>query len=299
MSKLSFILFLFTILLNCKKAEKITISGSETMHSMILQVANEYQKENRNITIDVKGGGSGEGIQELISGLTDFAISSRELTEAEFEKLNKGNQLESVLIAYDGAAFVVHPSNPISEITLDEASDIFSGKIKNWKELKGNNSSIEVVIRDNYSGTREFIREQVVKKLNLGPNEYLENKSREYTDKAKVAINNEEITDLVFKNQNSISYMGMGIANIKSNLKLLKYAKTKKDEFVIPNVQNIKDRKYKLSRGLKMFYKTNKNSKKLDEFVSFVLSEKGQSVILNSGYLRSTLPEVKVEEKRK
>ncbi len=289
---------LISFFINCGKKEKIVISGSETMHSMISQVANEYKKVNKDIEIDVKGGGSGEGIQELISGLTDFAISSRELTEIEFEKLNKDNHLESILIAYDGAAFVVHPSNPLSEITLEEASEIFTGKTKNWKEIKGKDSGIEVIIRDNYSGTREFIKEQVVKKLNLGTDEYLQNKKNEYLEKAKIAINNEEITDLILKNPNCISYMGMGIANAKTELKLLKFAKTRKDEFVVPNVQNIKDRKYKLSRGLKMFYKSGKNSKKLDEFVSFVLSEKGQTVILNSGYLRSTLPEVKVEGKR-
>lgn len=291
------LILLISILINCGKKEKITISGSETMHDMILQVANEYKKESQ-VQIEVKGGGSGEGIQELISGLTDFAISSRELTETEFEKLNKGNNLESILIAYDGAAFVVHPSNPLSEITLDVASDIFSGKTKSWKDLKGKDSTIDVVIRDNYSGTREFIREQVVKKLNLGTDEYLQNKRNEYSEKVKVAINNEEITDLILKNPNAISYMGMGIANSKTELKLLKFAKTNKDEFVIPNVQNIKERKYKLSRGLKMFYKSGKNSQKLDEFVNFVLSEKGQTAILKSGYLRSTLPEVKVEGKK-
>ena len=81
----SILLTLSILLVDCKKQEKILITGSETMHSMILLVANNFMKENKNYSIDVRGGGSGEGINELISGMTDIAVSSRELSETEFE----------------------------------------------------------------------------------------------------------------------------------------------------------------------------------------------------------------------
>lgn len=291
-------LILSFLLFNCKKSETIKITGSETMHSMILQVSNEFSKENSNMHVEVKGGGSGEGIQDLISGIVDIAVSSRDLDESEFEKLNKDHNLESIIVAYDGAAFVVHPSNPIDKITLAEAADIFSGKVKNWKEVGGKDAPIDVFIRDSYSGTAQYILDQVVRKLNLSQLDYFNNKKSQYLASAKVMINNDEIIDQVNKNPNSISYMGMGIANMKSNLKLLKYAKLKQDEAVSPNIENIINRKYKLSRALRLFYKTSKATKKNEEFVNFILSEKGQKTILQSGYLRSTLEEVEVKTKK-
>ena len=167
------ILFLISLFFtDCKKQEKIIITGSETMHSMILLISNNFMKENKNYSIDVRGGGSGEGINELINGITDIALSSRDLTESEFEKLNHKQTLESIVVAYDGAAFVVHPMNPVEKLTLEQASDIFTGKINNWKQLDGLDKPIKVVIRDNYSGTAHYIKEHVVRQLDLGQSHY-------------------------------------------------------------------------------------------------------------------------------
>lgn len=286
-------------LLYCKKEQKIVVTGSETMHSMVLLLANNFAKENKNYSIDVRGGGSSEGINELITGLTDMALSSRELSEAEFEKLNEKQTLESLIIAYDGAAFIVHPTNPIEKLTLEQLSDIFSGKIRNWKDVGGKNQSIQVVIRDNYSGTAHYIKEHVVRKLDLGQSHYFKNKQNDYSTDAVTLINNDEISDYVNKNPNSIAYMGMGIAHMKSTLKLIKYARTKEDEAILPTIESITERKYKLSRALKIFYRTDKSGSKVDEFVKYILSEKGQKGVLQSGYLRSTLPEVEVSAQKK
>lgn len=293
---LFFISLFFT---DCKKQEKIIITGSETMHSMILLISNNFMKENKNYSIDVRGGGSGEGINELINGITDIALSSRELTESEFEKLNHNQTLESIIVAYDGAAFIVHPNNPVDKLTLEQASEIFSGKINNWKQLGGNDRQITIVIRDNYSGTAHYIKEHVVRQLDLGQSQYFKNKQNDYAKDAVVLINNEEIIDFVDKNPNAIAYMGMGIAHVKSKLKLLKYSRTKEEEAILPNIDNIIQRKYKLSRALKILYKTDKAGTKVDPFIKYILSESGQKGVLQSGYLRSTLPEVEVNAVKK
>lgn len=287
------------LLVDCKKQEKIIITGSETMHSMILLISNNFMKENKNYSIDVRGGGSGEGINELINGITDIALSSRELTESEFEKLNHNQTLESIIVAYDGAAFIVHPNNPVDKLTLEQASEIFSGKINNWKQLGGNDRQITIVIRDNYSGTAHYIKEHVVRQLDLGQSQYFKNKQNDYAKDAVVLINNEEIIDFVDKNPNAIAYMGMGIAHVKSKLKLLKYSRTKEEEAILPNIDNIIQRKYKLSRALKILYKTDKAGTKVDPFIKYILSESGQKGVLQSGYLRSTLPEVEVNAVKK
>ena len=131
----SILLTLSILLVDCKKQEKILITGSETMHSMILLVANNFMKENKNYSIDVRGGGSGEGINELISGMTDIAVSSRELSETEFEKLNRNQTLESLVVAYDGAAFIVHPNNPVEKIHWNKRQTFLQGKSKTGKKL--------------------------------------------------------------------------------------------------------------------------------------------------------------------
>ncbi len=283
--------FLFA---QCKKQEKIIITGSETMHSMILLIANNFMKENPNYSIAVRGGGSGEGISELMNGMTDIALTSRELSEVEFEKLNQNKTLESLVVAYDGAAFIVNPSNPVEKLSLEQASAIFTGKIKNWKEIGGLDKPITVVIRDNYSGTSNYIKEHVVKQLDLGQSHYFKSKQNDYSKEAVVLINNEEIMDFVEKNKDAIAYMGMGFAHVKTKLKPLKYSRTKDEEAILPSIENISQRKYKLSRALKILYKTDKAGDKIDAFIKYLFSEKGQNGVLQSGYLRSTLPEVEV-----
>lgn len=279
----------------CKDKQTLKVAGSETMNSMMRYLGTEYEKVNSNARVTVEGGGSESGIDRLRKGEIDMAVSSRDLNQKEFDDLRKTGNLEKVRLAYDGVALVVNPKNTISKLDLVQTSDIFSGKIKNWKEVGGIDAPISIVIRNDKSGTQDYFQNHILKRKDLGLNEFNEYKSNVFTKDAKIVKDNAELSKFIQENPNSIGYMGMGSALVenKDKLKALDYARTNKDPYVSPSVRNVYDRKYKLARELFIIYKTDQGDK-IDAFVTFLTSEQGQVAVLQSGYLRASLPEVEV-----
>ncbi|TGM24860.1 phosphate ABC transporter substrate-binding protein [Leptospira levettii] len=293
-------LFYILITINfvaCKDKQTLKVAGSETMNSMMRFLGTEYEKVNSNVRVTVEGGGSESGIDRLRKGEIDMAVSSRALNQAEYDDLRKTGNLEIVRLAYDGVALVVNPNNPVSKLHLVQTSDIFSGKIKNWKEVGGQDAPISIVIRNDKSGTQDYFQNHILKRRDLGDKEFNTYKSNVFSPNAKIVKDNAEMAKYIQENPNSIGYMGMGSALVdhKDKLKALEYAKTSsKDEpFVTPSIRNVYDRKYKLARELFIIYKTDQGDK-IDAFVTYLTSEQGQVAVLQSGYLRSSLPEVEV-----
>ncbi|MCG6146961.1 phosphate ABC transporter substrate-binding protein [Leptospira levettii] len=294
------LLFYILITINfvaCKDKQTLKVAGSETMNNMMRFLGTEYEKVNSNVRVTVEGGGSESGIDRLRKGEIDMAVSSRALNQAEYDDLRKTGNLEIVRLAYDGVALVVNPNNPVSKLHLVQTSDIFSGKIKNWKEVGGQDAPISIVIRNDKSGTQDYFQNHILKRRDLGDKEFNTYKSNVFSPNAKIVKDNAEMAKYIQENPNSIGYMGMGSALVdhKDKLKALEYAKTSsKDEpFVTPSIRNVYDRKYKLARELFIIYKTDQGDK-IDAFVTYLTSEQGQVAVLQSGYLRSSLPEVEV-----
>ncbi|MDX1959283.1 MAG: phosphate ABC transporter substrate-binding protein [Leptospiraceae bacterium] len=293
----SIIVFLLIIAgtFNCKK-EVLTVSGSETMHEMILQVSQAFMKQNSNFLVDVKGGGSIDGLEKLVSKQANIALVSLEPNSAEVTAIAKNQKFENVVIGYDGAAIVVHPSNSLNDIHLEDVAKIFSGEVKNWKEVGGKDQPILLILRNDKSGTSYYFKEHILRKKDLGLNYY--SPYSEFSTDARIAKDNSELIDILSKESGGIAFIGMGfLPDKKDKIKSLRYARKQKDEFVEPTLENVLQRKYRLSRGLYLIYPENTEKKILD-YITFATSEEGQKAILKSGYLRSTLPEVRVEEKR-
>ncbi|TGN00295.1 phosphate ABC transporter substrate-binding protein [Leptospira dzoumogneensis] len=295
--KLTLLLLMFTVLTvaNCKK-EPLLITGSETMHTLLNVVAAGYAKKNPNIEVTVQGGGSFEGIEKLFEAKTDIAASSRPLTPEEQTQFQRKGRFENVLIGYDGIAIVVNPANTVSKLTLEQISKIFSGDIKDWSQVGGKPGPIHVVLRNDKSGTAAYFETHILRQRDLGEKEYQTSKKKEFTNDSKVVADNDEMADLIEKDTASVGFMGMGSAQIqnKGKVKAIPYSKTGKDPYVEPSIQNVSERKYKLSRGLYLFYLSDRG-KKIDEFITYITSEEGQTMVLKSGYLRSTLSTVEVE----
>ncbi len=287
------ILLTFFLFSTCKK-EEVRLAGSETMHETMLFVTNEFSKSNSKYHFDVKGGGSLEGILQLKKSMTDIALVSRELTDEEKLELGK---FEQIPVAYDGASIIVHPSNNLDGLDLLTLSDIFAGKIVNWKELGGPDLPIQLIIRNSSSGTASFFESHVLHRKDLGFDFY--DSTRKYGSQAVIAQDNSDLIQKVTSNVGSISYIGMGLAHAaESKVKILKYARKSEDEKILPTIENVIQRKYKLSRALYVIY-NDKSAKKVEDFISYITSEQGQQAIQKKGYLRSTLPEVNVESNRK
>ncbi|XDD52330.1 phosphate ABC transporter substrate-binding protein [Leptospira sp. WS92.C1] len=284
---------------NCKPKEPITITGSETMHVMLQMIGLEYSRKHSGIQVVVNGGGSIEGIGKLFQGKTDIAAASRPLTEKELKEFDSKGKFESLAVAYDGIAIVVNPSNPLQKISLETASKIFSGEITDWSKAGGKPGKIEVVIRNDKSGTAAYFETHVLKQKDLGSKNFETRKNVEYSSASKVVADNDSMAAAIDSNPNSIGFMGMGSALFenKGRVRALEYSLSGKEPFVTPSIENVYNRKYELSRGLYLFYLSD-HGQKIDDFISFVTSEDGQKIILKSGYLRGTLPTVEVEVKK-
>jgi phosphate transport system substrate-binding protein len=300
----NFVLFCYILITfcfaNCKEKQTLKIAGSETMNAMMRYLGSEYQNSNSDIKVSVEGGGSESGIDLLRKGTIDIAVSSRDLTQTEFDDLRKTGNLDKVRIAYDGVAIVVNPINNMKKIHLIQVSDIFSGKIKSWKELGGSELPILLVIRNDKSGTQDYFENHILKQKDLGLSQYEKFKSRSFPPEAKIVKDNAEMADFIKSNPQAIGFMGMGSAIVdhKDKIRALEYARNEKDEYVTPSARNVFDRKYKLARELFAIYKTDQGDK-IDSFITYLTSEKGQELILKSGYLRASLPEVEVSSEAK
>lgn len=298
-------LLLFYILVtmgisNCKEKQTLTIAGSETMNAMMRYLASEYQNTNSDILVNVEGGGSEQGIDLLRKGAIDIAVSSRDLTQSENDDLRKTGNLDKVRIAYDGVAIVVNRNHFLGKIHLTQISDIFSGTIKNWKELGGPDQPIQIVARNEKSGTLDYFENHILRQKDLGVALFEKNRKRNISSDAKIVKDNAEMATYIESNPNAIGFMGMGSATVdhKDKIKALEYARTPKDEYVTPSARNVFDRKYKLARELFAIYKTDQGDK-IDAFITYLTGERGQELILKSGYLRASLPEVEVSSEAK
>ncbi|WP_061224283.1 phosphate ABC transporter substrate-binding protein [Leptospira weilii] len=296
---LTAIVGLVTLAGNCKPKETITVTGSETMHVMLQMIGLEYSRKKSEFQVVVHGGGSIEGIEKLFQDKTDIAAASRPLTEAELKEFNSKGKFESLVVAYDGIAIIVHPSNPIRKISLEEASKIFAGEITDWSKVGGKPGKIDVLIRNDKSGTAAYFETHVLKQKDIGIKNFETRKNLVYSKTAKIVADNDAMTAAIDSNPNAIGFMGMGSALFenKGRVRALEYSLSGKGPFVIPNIENVYNRKYELSRGLYLFYLSD-HGQKIDNFITYVTSEEGQKTVLKSGYLRGTLPTLEVEVKR-
>ena len=163
-SLMAVLIFLMMVLTaGMAAAETLTIQGSTTVLPIAQKTAEVFMENNAEVNITVRGGGSGNGIAALIDGATDIADASRFIKSDELKNA-MNNDIYPVphRVAKDGIAVVIHPSNPVDNLTLEQLQQIYTGKITNWSELGGADEEIVVVSRDSSSGTFEVFGEIAV-----------------------------------------------------------------------------------------------------------------------------------------
>ncbi|MFM8369477.1 MAG: PstS family phosphate ABC transporter substrate-binding protein, partial [Chloroflexota bacterium] len=145
-------------------AQYIENKGSDTIVNLALAWAETYQAEHADVRISVTGGGSGTGIAALITGTVDIANASRKIKDEEIaEAQSKGVEPLEHIIARDAIAVIVNQENPVSELTLQQISDIYSGKITNWMDVGGEDRPIVKLSRETNSGTHVYFLETVLR----------------------------------------------------------------------------------------------------------------------------------------
>jgi phosphate transport system substrate-binding protein len=247
---------------------KVTIKGSDTMVILSQQWAELYMKKHPETTIQVTGGGSGVGLAALINGSTEIANSSRPIKLAELGKIKAkfGKNAIEISCAKDGLSVFLNKGNKVSELTIQQLGDIFSGKITNWKMVGGDEAKIRLYSRESSSGTFEFFKEHVVK--------------TDFSPTCQTLPGTAAIVNAVKKDKYSIGYGGAAYAEDVKDCKVKKDAKSKG---VLPTAATIKDKTYPISRYLYMYIKS-KPTGETKAFIDWILSPEGQNIIATVGY---------------
>jgi phosphate transport system substrate-binding protein len=263
-----FVLAFLTALPLAASAAPLTVKGSDTMVILGQRWAEEYMHKNPDKPIQVTGGGSGTGISALINGTTDICQASRAMKPAEKGKLRDRFNTTGVEIpvARDGLAIYVNESNPLTEISVAQLKEIFTGKLTSWKDLGGPDSKIIVYSRENSSGTYVFFKENVLE-------------GRDFSPRAQTMPGTASVVNAVAKEKFGIGYGGAAYA------KGIKILKVKKDggPAIAPDLKTVTEGSYPLARPL-FFYVRNKPAGDIKAFVDWVLSAEGQAIVQKVGY---------------
>ena len=269
-------LFLYSFSSFAGNSSSIQIKGSDTMVNLGQSWAEEFMTEHPSASVAVTGGGSGTGIAALINGTCDIAQSSRSIEAKERDLAKqKGLNVQEIVVANDAIVMVAHPDNPVQGLTIDQLSDIFTGKIKNWKEVGGKDAAILVLSRERNSGTHVFVLEAVVRKGNP-------NGPEEFAPTVLMMPSSQAIEQEVAGNQTAIGYFGLGYLSPK--VKAFGVFQNQKGTFVKPSVESVLDRSYPIHRSL-LFYLPREPEGTVKEFVNFVLSERGQEIVLEMKFV--------------
>ena len=255
----------FCLTANLAWAGAITIKGSTTVLPIAQKVAEVYMKENPDVRISISAGGSGEGIKALIDGTTDIADSSRFVKDEEVKMaVEKGRYPVPFAVAYDCIIPIVHPSNTVENLTLDQLRAIYKGEVTNWKDVGGQDGPVVVISRDTSSGTYEVWETKVMKKEKVYPGALLQ-------------ASNGAVVQAVSKNKNAIGYIGLGY--LDENVKATTVGGIKGSEETTLNGT------YPLSRPLYMFTSGWPTDDTLN-FINYVLHpQKGQKYVKEAGYV--------------
>jgi len=258
------------------QAAYIENKGSDTIVNLALAWAEKYQTDHPDIRISVTGGGSGTGIAALINKTVDIANASRQIKSEEVDQA-KSNGVKPVehIIARDAIAVIVNPENPVSKLTLQQISDIYSGKITNWKQVGGDDRPIVRLSRETNSGTHVYFLETVLR---------LSSK----TDKTLFSMDtlllpsSEGIIAEVRQNPNAIGYDGLGY--VPKDLKMIAIAKEAGGAYILPSIKTVNDKTYAVARDLYM-YTNGEPTGAVKDYLDWILSPEAQQIVADLGFV--------------
>ncbi len=251
--------------------------GSDTIVNIALAWAEEYRNVDPSVSIAVTGGGSGTGIASLINGTVDIANASRPMKDEEIADA-RSNDIEPVehVVAIDALAVIVNLDNPVSKLSIDELSDIFTARITNWKDVGGNDAEIILVSRETNSGTHVYFLEEVVRRGE-------KDNSDIFAPQTLLMPSSVGITSEVQRNPNAIGYDGLGYVD-QAHEKVLAIAKDNESPYIAPTIETAKEGTYPLSRDLYM-YTAGEPQDVIAQYLDWIFSSEGQAIVQRLGFV--------------
>ena len=247
--------------------EKLVLDGSTTVGPIAKAFAESYMRQNPGVNIMVSESGSGNGAKALLNGTCDIANLSRHLKDTEKKAMDeKGVKPVARVVAFDALPVIVHPSNKVKGLTIDQVRDIYTGKVTNWKEVGGSDQTIVVISRDTNSGTFETFKELV-----LG-------KDAKIIGSAEYTGSNGGVRQRVQMTKGAIGYAGLGF--VDNSVKALEI------NGVAPSAETVIAKQYPLSRELFMFTNGEPKPDSLaGKFLGMSTSDKGKEIIEEIGFV--------------
>lgn len=242
------------------KGETVDVIGSTSVQPFAEVLSEEFNAQKHDFKVEVQGGGSTVGVHSTIEGFANIGMASRSL------KPEEADILTPITIARDGLAIVVHNSNPVDNLSIEQVRKMFAGEITNWKEVGGFDAPIRLIVREESSGTREAFMNLVMGKG---------------VRVVRTAINqdsNGAIKELVKNDPYSIGFMSLGL--VTDELKAIQV------NGVDATVDAVVDDRYPLVRPF-LFLVKGEPSARAQKFIDFVLSDHGQDILAREGLVRA------------
>lgn len=254
----------------------IVNKGSDTLVNLALAWAEEYHQLHPNVEISVTGGGSGTGIAALINKTVDIANVSREITPGEVEQA-KSNGVTPVehVVARDAIAIIVNPANPVSQLSIQQLSDIYSGKISNWDEVGGEHRIIVRLSRETNSGTHVFFLENVIR---LGD----PNNTTLFSPETLLLPSSEGITAETRDNPNAIGYDGLGY--VTPEVKIIAVGERTSGPYILPSADTVNNGKYPIARDLYM-YTNGQPIGATADYLNWIMTPEAQAIVTQLGFV--------------
>lgn len=248
-----------------RRTDQLIVTGSTTLLPIAEQAAEAFHEAHPDTWVLVSGLGSSAGIEAVLSGTSDIGSSSRDLKPEE-----EGRGLVDIPVAYDGIAVIVNPANPVSELSTAQLRDIYSGIITNWSQVGGADRKIDLVNRDEASGTREAFKKIVM------------TDDAKFDMSAVVLPGTGQVRDVVARSEGAIGYISVGFVDprfSKTRVKALTI------DGVVPSEQTVATQEYPIARTLHFF--TNGEPDGLAKrYIDYVLSDEVQDgVVVDAGFV--------------
>lgn len=263
-----------------QSARAIQNKGSDTLVNIALAWAETYREVEPDVSIAVTGGGSGTGIASLINGTVDIANASRAMKENEIEDA-QANGIEPVehVVAIDALAIITNLENPVDSLTIEQLSDIYTGRVTNWQEVGGNDAPIILLSRETNSGTHVYFLEEVVRRGESDNTDI-------FAPQTLLMPSSVGIVSEVRRNPNAIGYDGLGYVD-PAHEKVIAIAAEEGGEYIEPTVETASAGLYPLARNLYM-YTAGEPEGVLADYLKWILGVQGQGIVAQLGFVPLT-----------
>ena len=264
-------------------SEYINNTGSDTMVNLALAWAERYHQLVPETNLAVTGGGSGTGIASLINGTTDIANASRRIKQEEIENAeSNGITPTEFIVARDAIAIIVNPNNSIEELTLQQLSDIYSGKINNWREVGGEDRPIVRLSRETNSGTHVYFLEQV---LRLGEKD----NNTLFAKNTLLLPSSEVIGGEIRENPNAIGYDGLGYVTPDMKVVAVSDSRSTDASSIFPSAETVNNGTYPIARDLYM-YTAGEPVSNVKDYLEWIFTPEAQEIVSDLGFVPIITP---------